>query len=182
MTPQVDATKKKQNSDNKSKLNRFYMKSIREFTSCFLKFNHFRHMLQQTSNYSQINHDILISTSYNAGMQSLPPPLSVSLINVVTIPTSLCPSSVVEYNTLMLEGRKHAHIQWSPSCAHPLCLEGEDMQSVTIIKTKTAGEYRAIEQIKMHPRRHVFLSLLPALLPLFPPCSHCRNRLLFGSS
>lgn len=75
------------------------------------------------------------------------PPLSVSLIHVVTIPTSLCPSSVAEYNTMTLEGRKNTHTQihMSPSCAHPLWLQGEDMQSVTIIKTKTAREYRAIE-------------------------------------
>jgi len=39
------------------------------------------------------------------------------------------------------------------------------MQSVTIIKTKTAREYRAIERIKMHPWRHVFLSLLLANFP-----------------
>lgn len=38
-----------------------------------------------------------------------PSSLSLSLINVVTIPASRCPSSVVEYNTLMLEGRQHTH-------------------------------------------------------------------------
>lgn len=76
---------------------------------------------------------------------------------------------MVEYNTLMLEGRKHTLTHRSPSCAYPLCLEGEDMQSVTIIKTKTAGEYRAIEWIKMHPWRHVFLSLSWLSSPHFPP-------------
>lgn len=58
---------------------------------------------------------------------------------------------------------KHKHRSFS--CAHPLCLEGEDMQSVTIIKTKTATEYRAIGWIKMHPERHVFLSILLAHFP-----------------
>lgn len=41
----------------------------------------------------------------------------------------------------------------------PAHFQGENMQSATIVQTKTAEENRANEGIKMHPWRHVFLYL-----------------------
>ena len=128
-----------------------------------------------------MSHDIPFFTCYNTDMQSLPPPLAVSLINVVTIPLNTIPRCwKVENTHTHTHTHTHTYTHRSPSCAHPLCLEGEDMQSVTIIKTKTAGEYRAIEWIKMHPWGHVFLSLLLTLFPSFAHCYCWRNRHLFA--
>lgn len=83
---------------------------------------------------------------------------------------SLCPSHWVEYQTLVLEGNTHMCAR-DPPTPLPVHFQGENMQSATIVQTKTAEENRANEWIKMHPWRHVFL-----YLSLWPSSSHLPRR------
>lgn len=73
------------------------------------------------------------------------------------------PGAQGEHNTACVQAPPptptlHSH---SPLPVH---FQGENMQSATIVQTKTAEENRANEGIKMHPWRHVFLyrSLWPS--------------------
>lgn len=59
----------------------------------------------------------------------------------------------------------------TPHSPLPVHFQGENMQSATIVQTKTAEENRANEGIKMHPWRHVFL-----YLSLWPSSSRLPNR------
>lgn len=81
------------------------------------------------------------------GSPGLPVPISLGRI--------ANPDAQGEHNTCVHAPPPHPH----PPLPLPMHFQGENMQSATIVQTKTAEENRANEGIKMHPWRHVFLYL-----------------------
>lgn len=103
----------------------------------------------------------------NSSTWSLPPPLSLSLINVVTIPASLCPSSVVEYNSLMLEGRKHTGCGAPP--VHILCAWRVKICKASLSsKQKLQGNIGQLSELKCIPGDMSFFLFSLLSHPHFP--------------
>lgn len=99
------------------------------------------------------------------------PPLSVSLIHVVTIPTSLCPSSVAEYNTMTLEGRKHTHTH-KYTCPPPVhILYGcrvKICKASPSSKQKLQGNIGQLSKLKCIPRDMSFFFICLLSSPVVP--------------
>ena len=127
-----------------------------------------------------MNHDIPFSTCYNTDVQSPPPLLTVSLINVVTIPLNTIPRCWKVENT-----HTHTHTHTGPPPVHILCAWRVKICKASLSsKQKLQGNIGQLSELKCIPGDMSFLLFSWLCSPRLPtvPAGETGISLQFSSN